>query len=77
MYYLMQVTAVLLLSVSLASVVHAASHPYTFNFLLMVASGSSPDSSAVVSTVDQTLEEINNIPFPFQLKYIKNDTKVS
>ena len=73
----MQGTAVLLLLVSIVSVVLAAGSSHTFKFLLMMASGSSPDSFAVVSAVDQTLEEINRV-IPFQLKYNHPiDTKIS
>ena len=46
-------------------------------FLLMVASDSSPDSSAVVPAVDQTLEEINRDTFILpghHLEYILSDT---
>ena len=42
----------------------------------MVASGRSPDSSALVSTVDRTVEEIN-VTFRFQLKYDVSDSQVS
>ena len=48
----------------------------TFKFLLMVASGRSPDSSALVSTVDRTVEEIN-VTFLFQLNNDVSDGHVS
>ena len=43
----------------LASVVFANIVTTPIKFLLMVSTDSSPDSSAVVPAVDQTLEEIN------------------
>ena len=62
----------LLLLASIASAVLSAD---IHKFLLMVASGSNSDFTAVV---DQTLEEIN-MSFPFQLKYMYtfSDTQVS
>ena len=62
----------LLLSVSTGSSQLADNIP-TRAFLLMVAT---PDTSAVVSAVDQTLEEVN-LAFPFQLKYNISDNQVS
>ena len=59
---------VLLLLASMTIPVFTTKTSTTFKFLLMVASGRSPDSSAVVSTVDRTVKEIN-VTFPFQLKY--------
>ena len=71
---MMQIEAALLLPFTIANVL-ANSNPHTFRFLLMVASGSSPDSSALVLVANQTLKEINlNL---FQLKYNTNDTHVS
>ena len=73
---LVQATAAQLLIVSTASVVVLAANSSTpFKFLFMMTSGSRPDSSTVVSAVNQTLEEIN-MTFPFQLKYIISDTQV-
>ena len=51
----------------------------TLKFLLMVANDSSPDSSAVVPAVEQTLEEINkdtSILPGHHLDYILRDTQV-
>ena len=73
MQYLMKFV---LLLVSTACVVSEANNSTTHKFLLMVASGSSPDSSAVKSAVDQTLEQIN-MTFSFQLKYNISDTQVN
>ena len=73
MQCLVQVTAVLLL---LVTSVHAVNNTTTLNVLLMLASGPSQDSSAVVSAVNQTLEEIN-VNFSFQMKYNISDTQVS
>ena len=70
---LVQGTAVLLL---LVSSVCAVNNTTTLNFLLMVASGPSQDSSAVVSAVNQTLKEVS-VNFSFQLKYNISDTQVS
>ena len=56
-----------------------ASSVSPLKFLLMVASGSSQDSSAVVSAVNQTLEEINtdaSILPGHRLEYILRDTEV-
>ena len=66
MQCMMQVEATLLLPFTIANVL-ADSNPHTFGFLLMVANGSSPDSSALVLAANQTLKEIN-LNF-FQLKY--------
>ena len=79
--FLMQTAAVLALLVlgSTASVVLAANNSTSIKFLLMVASGSSPDSSAVVPSVDQTLEEINrdtSILPEHHLEYILRDMEV-
>ena len=55
------------------------SYASPFKFLLMVASGSNPDSSAVVSAVNQTLEEINtdaSILPGRRLEYVLRDTEV-
>ena len=72
----MQASSVLLLLVSTASVVLAASNDSdAHNFLLILASGGSPDSSATLSAVDHTLKEINMV-FPFQLKYNASDNQV-
>ena len=49
----------------------------TLKFLLMMASNSSPDSLAVVSAVNQTLEEINgdNSILPgHHMEYMLSDT---
>ena len=67
------VAFLLLLASTAASIVLAVEN---LKFLLMVASGRSPDTSAVVSAVDQTLEEIN-MTFSFQLNYKISDTQVS
>ena len=69
-------TIVLLLLFRTNSSVFAVNNSTTHKFLLMVASGSSPDASEVVSAAKQALEVINRI-FPFQLKYTINDTHVS
>ena len=56
-----------------------ASFVSPLKFVLMVASGSSSNSSAVVSAVDQTLKEINADDFllpEHRLEYILRDTKV-
>ena len=76
MQYWMKVVAVQILLVSTASVASVANSSAVHKFVLMVTSGSSPDSSTVVSAVDQTLEQIN-MTFPFKLKYTSNDTQVS
>ena len=75
MQYLVHAIAAQLLLVSTASLVLATDSSTSFKFVLMVASGSSPNSSEVVSAVNQTLEEINTT-FPFQLKHIISDTQV-
>ena len=82
MLYSLSVVAVLVLLVSSASVVVAAISSDTYHkFLLMVANGSAPNSSAVVSTVDQTLEEINRddsiLPAGHHLNYTLRETKAS
>ena len=60
---------------------HASSNSTsTLKFLLMVASDSSPDSSAVVPAVEQTLEEINentSILPGHHLEYILSTLKVN
>ena len=71
-----QVVIVLLLLASMASPGFTANSSTTFKFLLMVASRSKPNSSAVVSALDQTVKEIN-MNFPFQLKYDISDSQVS
>ena len=53
----------------------ADSNTTTISFLLMVASGSSPDFSTLVPAMDQTLEEIN-MEFKFEMKYKFGDNKV-
>ena len=65
--------AILLVS---STLVHAVPNTTTISFLLMVASGSSPDFSTLVPAVDQTLEEIN-MEFSFQMNYKANHNKVS
>ena len=70
-----------LLALSLVVVARAnvASSVSPLKFLLMVDSESTPTSSAVVSAVNQTLEEINanDILLPeHRLEYLLRDTKV-
>ena len=72
------VLLLLLLVCAMQAVAHNTSNT-TVNFLLMVAGGS-PDSSAVVSAVDQTLEEINrdtSILPGHSLEYVLHDTLVN
>ena len=65
--------AILLVS---STLVQAVPNTTTISFLLMVASGSSPDFSTLVPAVDQTLEEIN-MEFSFAMNYKTNHNKVS
>ena len=74
-----RVSFVLALSLLLAAVPIDVASVSPLKFLLMVASGSSQDSSAVVSAVNQTLEEINtdaSILPGHRLEYILRDTEV-
>ena len=73
MLFATTVSAILLVS---STLVHADSNTTVISFLLMVASGRSPDFSTLVPTVDQTLEEIN-MELKFNMKYKINDTEVS
>ena len=54
-----QVVSLISFGILLVSLPVFSSPATPLKFLLMVASDSSPDSSAVVPAVDQTLEEIN------------------
>ena len=65
--------AILLVS---STLVQAVPNTTAISFLLMVASGSSPDFSTLVPAVDQILEEIN-MEFSFQMNYKANHNKVS
>ena len=81
MAFIEQIPVLLVLSLLLASGPTVSSSVSPLKFLLMVASGSNPDSSAaaVVPAVDQTLEEINrdtSILPGHHLEYILRDTKV-
>ena len=74
-----KIAFLLALSLLLVARPNVASSVFPLKFLLMVASGSSPDTSAVVSAVNQTLEEINadaSILPGHRLEYILRDTKV-
>ena len=71
--------SLILLSVLLAVGTTGATYVSPLKFLLMVGSGSSTDSSAVVSAVNQTLEEINadsSILPRHRLEYVLRDTRV-
>ena len=73
------VVFLLALSLLLAASTTGASSVSSLKFLLMVASETSPDSSAVVSAVNQTLEEISadaSILPGHHLEYILRDTEV-
>ena len=76
----MGVAVALLLLFGIARAVHAANNSTTLTFLLMVTSGSSPDSSAIVSAVDKTLEAINRhtsiIPAEYRFNYTLKDINV-
>ena len=73
MLFATTVSAILLVS---STLVQAVPNTTAISFLLMVASGRSPDFSTLVPTVDQTLEEIN-MKSKFNMKYKINDTEVS
>ena len=77
MHTIERVAVLLSLSLLLAAGSNGAFSP--LKFLLMVASGSSQDFSAVVSAVNQTLEDINadaSILPGHRLEYVLRDTEV-
>ena len=77
MQCMMQVEAALLLPFTIANVVLANSSPHTFVFLLMVASESSPDSTALVLAANHAdIEGDQPKPFSAEVQYT-NDTHVS
>ena len=72
-----RIVCLAMLSLLLEADSSVASSATSVKFLLMVASGSNPNSSTVVSAVNLTLEEINtSILSGFHLEYILRDTKV-